>query len=273
MESLNRIIDAVLLLFYRCFSWAPPVVGLTCLSIAAGAAMLWVFGKTSNQQRMKQVKRRVQAGLLELRVFVDEPVISLRAQRTLLAANLNYLFLALRPALWMIVPVGLLLVHLEAFYDRAPLPLSQPALVTMGMTADWDPSAPPPALTVPLGVEILGPPVRAVAAREVTWRIMPMSPVSADKLVFRFDGKQVSKWMEAGRRQRYVPGRRVRSGWGMILSPGEGRIQSDFAEWIEIGYPGAGLRVFGFRVNWLVWFFVVSMVAALFLKKRFGVVI
>jgi len=59
----------------------------------------------------------------------------------------------------------------------------------------------------------------------------------------------------------------------MILSPGEGRIQSDFAEWIEIGYPGAGLRVFGFRVNWLVWFFVVSMVAALFLKKRFGVVI
>ena len=273
MEAINRIIDAILLLFYWCFSWAPPVVGLTCLSIAAGAAMLWVFGKTSNQQRMKQVKRRVQAGLLELRVFVDEPVISLRAQRTLLAANLNYLFLALRPTLWMIVPVGLLLVHLEAFYDRAPLPLAQPALVTMGMTADWNPSSPPPALTVPLGVEILGPPVRAVAAREVTWRIMPLSRVSADKLVFRFDGQQVSKWMEAGSRQRYVPGKRVRSGWAMILSPGEGRIHSDFAEWIEIRYPDAGLRVFGFRVHWLVWFFVVSMVAALFLKKRFGVVI
>jgi uncharacterized membrane protein (DUF106 family) len=59
----------------------------------------------------------------------------------------------------------------------------------------------------------------------------------------------------------------------MILSPGEDRIQSDFAEWIEIRYPDAALRVFGFRVNWLVWFFVVSMVAALFLKKRFGVVI
>ena len=74
MEAINRIIDAILLLFYWCFSWAPPVVGLTCLSIAAGAAMLWVFGKTSNQQRMKQVKRRVQAGLLELRVFVDDNI-------------------------------------------------------------------------------------------------------------------------------------------------------------------------------------------------------
>src|ERR1017187_9531495 len=146
MEAINRIIDAILLLFYWCFSWAPPVVGLTCLSIAAGAAMLWIFGRTSNQQRMKQVKRRVQAGLLELRVFVDEPVISLRAQKTLLAANLNYLALALRPALWMIVPVGLLLVHLEAFYERAPLTPAEPTLVTMGMTADWVPSAPPPVL-------------------------------------------------------------------------------------------------------------------------------
>lgn len=271
MESINRIIDAILLLVFWCFSWAPPAVGLTCLSIAVGAAMLWVFGRTSDQPRMKQVKRRVRAGLLELRVFVDEPAVSLRAQKTLLAANLNYLALALRPTLWMIVPVGLLLVHLEAFYGHAPLPLSAPAIVTMGMTAGWDPSAPPPALTAPPGVEILGPPVRAAAAREVTWRIMPLSPVSADNLVFRFNGKQVSKWMEAGSRQRYVPGRKVRPGWGIVLSPGEGRIQSDFAEWIEISYPGADLRVLGFRVNWLVWFFVVSMVAALFLKKRFGV--
>ena len=273
MEAINRIVDAILLLVFWCFSWAPPVVGLTVIAAVAGAAMLWVFGKTSNQQRMKQVKRRVQAGLLELRVFVDEPAISLRAQRTLLGANLHYLFLALRPTLWMIVPVGLLLVHLESFYQRAPLPLSAGALVTMGMTAGWDPSAPPPVLTAPPNVAILGPPVRAAAAREVTWRIMPSSPVSAENLVFHFNGQQASKWMEAGTRQRYVPGRKVRSGWGMILSPGEGRIQSDFAEWIEIRYPDASLRVFGFRVNWLVWFLVVSMVAALLLKKRFGVVI
>jgi hypothetical protein len=66
MESINRIIDAILLLVYWCFSWAPPVVGLTVIASIVGAAMLWVFGKTSNQQRMKQVKCRVQAGLLEL---------------------------------------------------------------------------------------------------------------------------------------------------------------------------------------------------------------
>jgi hypothetical protein len=272
MEIVNWSIDAVLLLVQVFLSFAPPLVGLTILAIAVGAAMLWVFGKTSNQARMKQVKRRVQAGLLELRVFVDEPVISLRAQKSLLAANLNYLLLALRPALWMVIPVGLLLIHLDAFYERAPLPLAQPALVTMRMTSDWVPTAPPPELIVPQSVAVLGSPVRVVAAREVTWRIMPYAPLS-EKLLFRFKGQQVSKWIEAGGRQRYVPGRIVRSNWGSLFSPGEGRIHADFAEWVEIRYPDSALHVFGVRVYWLVWFLAVSMAAGLILKKRFGVVI
>jgi hypothetical protein len=65
----------------------------------------------------------------------------------------------------------------------------------------------------------------------------------------------------------------VRSGWEALLSPGEGRIHTDFAEWIEIQYPDASLPVFGFRVHWLAWFLAVSLAAALLLKKRFGVVI
>ena len=55
--------------------------------------------------------------------------------------------------------------------------------------------------------------MRVAAAREVSWRILPFSPVS-EKLLFRFNGQQVSKWIEAGDRQRYVTGRRVRSALG-----------------------------------------------------------
>jgi len=243
MEIVNWSIDILLMLVHVIFSVAPPLVGLTYLAAAVGAAMLWVFGRTSNQKRMKQVKRRVQAGLLELRVFVDEPAIALRAQKGLVAANLNYLALALRPALWMFAPLGLLLIHLEAFYERAPLPLAQPAL-----------------------------PVRAAAAREISWRVVPMFPGS-ENLVFRFRGRKATKCLEAGGSQRYVPGRSVRSLWGTILFPGEGRLHSDFAEWIEVRYPDSALQLFGFRVHWLVWFLVVSMASALLLKKRFGVVI
>ncbi len=105
-------------------------------------------------------------------MFVDEPAVSLRAQRRLIEANLHYLALAMRSAIWVAVPLGLLLIHLESFYERAPLPLARPAVVTMRMTADWAPSAPPPELVAPPNVAILGPPVRVAAAREVSWRIL-----------------------------------------------------------------------------------------------------
>jgi len=272
MEIVNWIIDAILLGVHAVFSMAPPLLGLTVLSAVVGVAMLWGFGKTSNQQRMKQVKRRMQAGLLELRVFVDEPVISLRAQKSLLAANLNYLVLALRPALWMAVPVGLLLIHLASFYDRSPLPLSAPAMVTLRMSGDLAESAAPPELVVPANVQILGPPVRVTALREVSWRIVPLSPMS-DKLQFRFNGRSAWISIEAGGRQRYVPGTKMASVWGSVFSPSNGRIPGDFAEWAEIRYPAARLQLFGFRVNWLVWFLAVSMASALLLKKRFAVVI
>jgi hypothetical protein len=272
MEIVNWFIDTMLLLVHAFLDFVPRLAGLTIVAAAIGVAMLWVFGRTSNQARMKQVKRRVQAGLLELRVFVDEPGVSLRAQKTLLAANLKYLGLALRPALWMVVPLGLLLIHLESFYERAPLPLAEPALVTMRMTADWDPSAPPPELIAPPNVAILGPPVRAAAAREVSWRIVPFSPVS-ERLRFRFQGQEVSKRIEAGDQYRFVTGRRVRSAWAAIFSPGENRLRADFAEWIDVSYPEVSMRLFGFRVNWLVWFLAVSMAAGLLLKKHFGVVI
>jgi uncharacterized membrane protein (DUF106 family) len=271
MSYFNSAIDAVLRAFYTAFSWAPPAVGLTVLSAAVGVGMLWVFRKTSNQERMKAVKRRVYASLLELRVYADEPAVTWRAQKSLFSANLRYMGLALRPALWMAVPIALLLIHLEAFYGRAPLPVAHDAVVTMGMAESWNPETPAPALTVPAGVEIAGPPVRVIDSREVTWRIRPRSELSG-LLSFNVDGQAVTKSIEAGARPRYIPGKSVSSTIAALWNPGES-IASPAVDWLEVRYPEASLRVFGFSMNWLVWFFVVSMVAALLLKGRFGVVL
>jgi len=272
MELINWCIDSVLLMAHVILSFLPPLAGLTCLASAVGAGMVWIFGKASDQGRMTEVKRRIQAGMLELRLFVDEPLVSLQAQRSLLAANLRYLAIALRPALWMTIPAGLLLIHLAAFYERAPLPLGEPAVVTMRMSEAWDDTGGTPELIAPQGVTILGPPVRVTATREVSWRILPTFPGSR-QLEFRLGRGSVSKLLEAGGLQRYVPGRIVRAGWGSIFSPGEGALHSDVVEWIEIRYPDIELRFLGVRVNWLVWFLAVSMGAGLILRRRLGVVI
>ena len=70
-----------------------------------------------------------------------------------------------------------------------------------------------------------------------------------------------------------MPGRSVNSTLQTLWSPDENRIPSPRVEWIEIRYPEATLPILGVQWNWLVWFFAVSLVAALLLKKTFGVVI
>lgn len=272
MDVFNHAIDGFLGLIVRVFSWGPPIIGLTVISIAAGVGMLWVVGKTSNQVRIKQVKRAVTASLLELRVFADEPAATGRALQSLFSSNLRYMGLALMPALWLAVPMGLLLIHLESFYGRAPLTPGRETLVTMRMAPGWNADAAPPALEAPPQVSLTAPPVRATSAREVSWRLLPASAVSGS-LVFTVDGVQVRKLIEAGGGQRFVPGRSVSSAIAALWSPAESRVASNAVEWVEVRYADASLRVFGVEVNWLVWFFLVSLVAALLLKKRLGVVI
>jgi hypothetical protein len=114
--------------------------------------------------------------------------------------------------------------------------------------------------------------VRVPDAREISWRIRPVSAVSG-QLTFLVDGQRVRKLIEAGSRRRFIPGRSVNSSFRTLWLPGEHRIASNTVEWIEIRYPEAFVSVLGVQWNWLLWFFGVSMVAALLLKKRLGVVI
>ena len=116
-----------------------------------------------------------------------------------------------------------------------------------------------------------GPPVRVVDAREVSWRIRPKSECSGE-LRFTVYGQSVAEPIEAGARRRYVPGRSVGPALEAIWHPAK-RVRAAGVEWIEVRYPDRALTVFGWGVNWLVWFFAVSMLAALLLKNRFGVVI
>ena len=272
MDAFNAVLNSLLLLFFAAFSWAPPVVSLTVIAALVGVGMLWVFRRTSDQTRMKAVKRRVYASLLELRVFADEPAVTWRAQKSLFAANFRYMGLALRPALVMCVPLAVLLLHLEAFYGRAPLPVGRDTTVTMAMRAPFNSQEPVPQLEAFGQVAVETPPVRAVDERQVSWRIRPVFGGSG-RLLFTVAGKPVRKTIESGNVQRFIPGRSVSSAIAVVWNPTEKRIPSPEVEWIEIRYPEARIDVFGLRLNWIVWFLFVSIVSALLLKKRFGVVL
>jgi uncharacterized membrane protein (DUF106 family) len=271
MDLFNSIINALLRGFYAAFSWAgpsAPAVSLTVLSVLVGLGMLWVFRKTSDQARIRAIKRKVYAYLLEMRVYGDDPGATWRAQKSLMSANLRYMGLALKPAFWMAVPLAILLIHLEAFYGRAPLEPGRPVVVTASLRNGAE--GPAPELQAPPGVTVSAPPVRVVDENQVSWRIVPQTTASSE-LRFRINGQSIDKEIVAGGSQRFVPGRRVQSAWEAFWHPDEARIASPDLEWVDIAYPAASIPLLGFHINWLVWFLVVSMLAALLLKKRFGV--
>jgi hypothetical protein len=266
MGALNAALDGVLKAFFAAFRWSPGT-GLAVLSVLSGVAMLWVVQKTSNQARIRQAKRLVQAHLLELRIYRDEPGVMWRAQKSLLGANLRYLALMLQPALVMGVPFAILLVHLDAFYGRAPLPVGAEAIVTMGTHGT---SADVPELQAPAGVTVESPGVRALDVDEVSWRIRPHTPVSG-VLHIRMKGASVEKDIEAGTGPRFVAGRKVSSLWDAVWHPDEAPIAAPNVEWVEVRYPSATVEWLGIRLHWLIWFVVISMLSALLLKKRFHV--
>jgi len=267
MDTLNAALDFVLGLIYQAFRWSPGL-GLALISAACGIGMLWVFQKTSNQTAIRAVKRRVQAHLLELRIYRDEPGVMWQAQKALLAANFRYMALMLQPALIMGIPFAILLVHLDAFYGRAPLAVGTDSIVTMGIHG---PAEAAPVLEAPAGVAVETPAVRVLDEDQVSWRIRPRTAVSG-LLRIRTESGTVEKRIEAGPAEpRFVPGRKVSSLWDALWHPDEPRITAPRVQWVDIRYPGASLEWLGIRMHWLIWFIVVSMLAALLLKKRFRV--
>jgi hypothetical protein len=270
MSLFNDLIDQPLHWYSAAFAWAPPGVGLAVISMLAGVGMLLIFRMTSDPARIRGAKRLVVAHLLELRVFRDEPAVMWSAQKSLLAANLRYIGFMLRPAMWTVIPIALLLVHLDPYYGWAPLKIGQPAIVTLSLGPQLDSSALAPQLVAPRGITVETPAVRVAAERQVSWRVRPSEPLSGN-LRFNVRGETVEKRIEAGSGPRFVPGRRVRSPFAAVWRPGEPTIQAPDVNWIEVQYSRADVQLFGIRMHWLAWFTLISMASALLLKGRFRV--
>ncbi len=244
----------------------PPALSLALMAVLAALGMLWTLRRFSDQAAIRATKRRLRAHLYELRLFADEPALIWRAQWHLLRFNLRYLRLMLRPALVLALPMVLLLIHLDAFYGRSPLPVSKATVVTVKLRG----SRSAPVLEAPAGIAVETPAVRIENEREVSWRLRPLREVSG-RLRFVFRDATFEKQIEAGERPRYLSVRRVNSLGELLWNPVEPRLSEGGVEWIEIRYPPAAVPFCGVEFHWLVWFLVVSLAAVWILKGRLGV--
>lgn len=231
----------------------------------AGAVCLWAFGKLTRQEELRRSRNRIQARVMELRLYRDEPGVIIRAMGAVFAGNFRLTAALLKPVAILAVPLVLLSIQLDGLLGLEALPLNRPALVTVQL-ADSQQSVQltaPPAIQVEASVDI-------PRLRQRVWRIRPTAPV-AGVLELHCEGATVTKTVVAQDRFAFLAPVRRRSLLGLLDSPFEARLPAGVSERIEIGYPGAVLPLLGLEWNWLVWFVLASLPAALLAKALFHI--
>jgi uncharacterized membrane protein (DUF106 family) len=256
----------------RLFGDLHPLISLTLLSLAVGIAMPWVVARTSNQKAIEQTKKRLQAYLLEMRLYGDDLSLVARSQKNLLFGNLRYMALMLKPALYLTVPFVILMIHMDGFYGWAPLPVGEAAVITVQTAAVLDSNTPAPKLEAPPGIAVETPAVRALRAGQFSWRIRPQQPTDG-LLRFDWNGARFEKNITAGTGWHYLSIRRARSAWEALWNPGENRLDAANIEWVEASYPPATIDFLGLELHWVIWFLLISIVSAYLLKGYFNVVL
>jgi uncharacterized membrane protein (DUF106 family) len=276
MSMINAVLRPFFDLLLAPFRALPAIVSLAVVSLLASVLMLVIFKRTSNQERLAAVKRRIHAGLFEIRLFSDDLRAIFRAQGEILRANVTYVRLSLAPMIFILPPFVLVMAQLQYHYGYEGLRPGRPALITADLDGDLATGSRPAAtLEAPDGVRIETETAWLPSAKQVAWRIVAEREGEYQLSLRLGNAPAVTKSLSAGR----LPVRRspIRVGGGFVdqlLHPAESPmpVTSPFRA-IRVTYPDAEVSVFGFGMHWMIPFFVLSIVFAFALRGVFKVTI
>lgn len=246
----------------------PGWLSATLVAALTGLLLLVLFKYTSHQRAIKRARDDVNAHLLALKLFKDSVPVALRAQGRIFTGAVRLALLALVPMLVMAVPVALLLGQLSLWYEARPLRVGEEAVVTLKL---GEGDRMPEVSLAPAGAEVVTGPVRVTSQREVCWLIRAQAD-GQHRLAFIVDGQRVEKELAVGGGMMRVS--KQRPGWSWadaLLYPREPPFRpGDAVAGIDIDYPARDSWTSG-TGYWVIYWFVVSMLAALLVRPWLGV--
>jgi len=238
---------------------------LAVAGVVSAVAARWTFTRYSDQAKVRAAQRQIKASLYELRLFVDEPAVLLRAQRRLVTSNLRYIALMLRPLLMVSGPIFFLMTVLDSLYGYGPITQGASAVVTVKVQPSVDLGSTLPAIEATQGIALETPVVRIPGEYRFYWRIRATG-AGSERLKVLLNGAVYEKSVRAGGEFTVVSRRRVRSIFAWMLNPTESRLPPGVIERIEVAYPTAWLTVFGLTLHWTLWFTLAAAAAAIWLR-------
>lgn len=124
---MNALFDLLL----KPFQSLNPLWGLMWISALSGIMMILVFKKTSNQQAISMLRRKMGSRALGMLLFLESPPTVLKLALGLITDNLIYLWHLLKPMLIIAIPFVIIASQLDARYSRKPLNADHPSTVTV----------------------------------------------------------------------------------------------------------------------------------------------
>jgi len=219
---------------------------------------------------MRRIKNRIQAHLLEVRLFPDQLGIVSRAYGRILRWTAIYFAHSLKPLAILLIPLMVLMVQLNLRFSRIPLRSHESFILKAKLV---DPGAlDSNSLRLPKGLTLTAPPVHVPALNEVNWRIRADEyGVFLPAIVVA--GQAFAKRVVVSKEITATPVERARGSLAeWFLNPVEpplprgGTLQS-----LEVNYAPRSIDLGSFATNWLIFFLVVSLVSGLILKFALGI--
>lgn len=223
--------------------WLPILAGLV-----SGLAAALMFRSLVDRAQLRRTVNRILAHVIELRLFLDEPVLVFQAQRDLLMENLRLLRLIALPCAILAIPFTLLVGQLHDFLGFAPLVVGAPAVVTVQLQREAGPTL---RLQTPPWLAIETPAVHIPNSQRVSWRVRPLAAESGQiELKGAFGVMKVN----------------IFSGPGLHRLAPRQPLAVSAIRWIEIPYPPATIL----RSSWVVWFSLATLLGGLLTTLTIG---
>jgi len=190
-----------------------------------------------------------------------------------LKANLKYMSHSIKPLAVMIVPVLLVLIQLNFWFGYTSLKTNQPTLLKLKLKETINPMDLDARLLPAPGLNIETPALRIEEENEIDWRIsFAEKGTFSLEIVVGLERLHKTVAVAQPALSRLSPRRVEQRLWDQLLYPTEPPLDKASAvRRIEVIYASAGLPLLGWRMHWLIAFFILSVLFGFALKGVFGV--
>jgi hypothetical protein len=272
MSRLNLIMNGLFDVFMRPFMVHSAWPGLIATTLMASFLLVILFGITSDPNKIRRTRNRLLARTLELLMFQHDLRASFSACGRILVANGAYLLQFLRPMAVGFVPLLLIFVQMESWFDRRPLKIGEHAVLTVAIDPSRSVLEESAELQLSDRLQVDSKPVRVLSKNELAWRVAATGHGDGWIDVV-CGGVTERKSLSSGDRLLRVSQSREAEGMlSQILSPSEPPLKSagPFRQ-IRVYYPRREILIGQTEIPWLVAAVGLLMIFSLVLGRLFGI--